>query len=84
MILAAAAVVAREKGSDRGYNPHSSLKNQVDSIFVFINRVVDIDQDFFNRQYSGFLWDFYSQPYVTLTTFSILAYLLWKHGHKTI
>ena len=34
VILAAAAVVAREKGSDRGYNPHSSLKNQVDSIFV--------------------------------------------------
>ena len=49
MILAAAAVVAREKGSDRGYNPHSSLKNQVDSIFVFINRVVDIDQDFFHH-----------------------------------
>jgi hypothetical protein len=52
VILAAAAVVAREKGSDRGYNPHSSLKNQVDSIVVLINRVVEMYQDFFNQKYS--------------------------------
>ena len=51
VILAAAAVVAREKGSsDRGgYN--SSLKNQVDSICLLISRVVNINQDFFNQQY---------------------------------
>ena len=52
MILAAAAVVAREKGSDRGYNPHSSLKNQVDSICVLISRVVKFNEHFLNQQIS--------------------------------
>jgi hypothetical protein len=58
VILAAAAVVAREKGSDRGYNPHSSLKNQVDSICVLISRVVDFDEYvLFKSTSTCFMWD---------------------------